>query len=574
MFKVKAFTPQIKILIEVLTCLFCLLFSVKTSSHGITFLTKMCLTVCLLEMMTALFFRLREIKEFIKTRKLIIWVLIAIATIFLCRALPYTWKTYASLTSMMMIRFVLILMATGFCTSIFFIILLKPPFYLSYFLIALCMGTSFLLVIPVGQVPDEPVHSQCAYRVSNRILGINPSETSNGYYLRENDKKFPVFSNVTENDRDWYWKQLSKKTEDIDIVFTKDALSLASENLYVYFVSGLGIAIGRLLHFNAVSVFTLGRFFNFFFFLIISTWCIKIIPWGKEILFVILMFPVSLQQNMSFSYDLFINAMSLLALSEGLYLGDNEESVITLKALPHWILLFAGICLVIPLKGHAYFSLVLILLYIAVRRNRVNSKKVKAILSVLIIAVIAVVLLGFIYAHIHPFKEPYYRLGYINEQKFTLQYIFNHPRRSCQIVVNTFNVAWFGYYSMMVSGPLGWLNVGLDQSVVVGFSVILLCSLFITSNNLKKEIGGCERLIFLLIFLISLFCVVCGMWLQWTPLSSGVIQGVQGRYFLPVFAFLAFALVQKKHSDMSNYLTQLVPPAAVLMDFIALTSVI
>ena len=91
---------------------------------------------------------------------------------------------------------------------------------------------------------------------------------------------------------------------------------------------------------------------------------------------------------------------------------------------------------------------------------------------------------------------------------------------------------------------LGWLEIPVSQFVVVGFLMILFLEFF----RVKEQyvIKTKERVCYgILAGLISL-AVLAAMWLAWTPVSYDNIQGVQGRYFLPMIPLLYLVVANNK----------------------------
>ena len=141
------------------------------------------------------------------------------------------------------------------------------------------------------------------------------------------------------------------------------------------------------------------------------------------------------------------------------------------------------------------------------------------------------------------------------------------------VIANTVNAYWFGYYSMMISGPLGWVNVGIDNSVLVGETVLLLICIVGFPKNVVERISKVDRIVWLIIFGICMLCIICGMWLQWTPVSHNVIKGVQGRYFTPIVILPMLALAASK-IKFRNECMKFVPVVSIFFAIIAYTSVI
>ena len=66
-----------------------------------------------------------------------------------------------------------------------------------------------------------------------------------------------------------------------------------------------------------------------------------------------------------------------------------------------------------------------------------------------------------------------------------------------------------------------------------------------------------ERYYYVGIGIVSFMLILLSMWLFWTPISSIVIEGVQGRYFIPVLLLIVLLLKNKIliiNKDISRYI--------------------
>ena len=105
------------------------------------------------------------------------------------------------------------------------------------------------------------------------------------------------------------------------------------------------------------------------------------------------------------------------------------------------------------------------------------------------------------------------------------------------------------YWSMFI-GILGWLDTPLPQSAYIIYGVLLTALAFISfqRNRFCLQNGNCLSLAIatapsiFLIFVIQLAC--------WTNHPAKVIEGIQGRYFTPIFILLSFAVFNRRLSQL------------------------
>ena len=125
-------------------------------------------------------------------------------------------------------------------------------------------------------------------------------------------------------------------------------------------------------------------------------------------------------------------------------------------------------------------------------------------------------------------------VSWAEEQGYSLTYLIHNPGRLVTLFYNT--LLWQGAYlhQTMIGSALGNLDAGLGAPylvvmVLTGCLILLALKkpgetqLMTTGNRIWTVIvcAGCAGLTML------------SMLIAWTPMSSSVISGVQGRYFLP-----------------------------------------
>jgi uncharacterized membrane protein len=96
------------------------------------------------------------------------------------------------------------------------------------------------------------------------------------------------------------------------------------------------------------------------------------------------------------------------------------------------------------------------------------------------------------------------------------------------------------YWESMI-GVLGWLDTPLTPRVY-GSAALLLASCLIADALSPNQAEPIERAGFVVSLIAYLVLSMLVMLAAWVPPVGGAIEGVQGRYFLPVLPLLALAL--------------------------------
>ena len=405
-------------------------------------------------------------------------------------------------------------------------------------------GSLLMILLPVRVAPDETKHAMTSYKVSDWILQDNQT-SDDFFYMRSCD--MDMFSN--DWNLEWdpsseayeaYYSKLLETNENQELEKMDLSMGLSADYI-AYTFSSLGISVGRVFHLNAFITLMLGRIFNFIFYLLMVYFAIKIIPVGKQLLMTIALFPVALQQGMSYSYDSPIIALSLLVIACSISIYYYGLEKIKHKKLMCVCLLLASLFLIM-VKSHAYIFLGLFpLVAIFKQLGWLNEKVMKWIKRILITIIVLIVVVCI--------WDRFIGIPTIiqsgSEKLYSFAWVVNHPYKTLCLYLATFKELGVFYYTTMISSALGWLNIVMPFSVLVIYSMILVFNLFKRDNE-SCLIDGTMRLFSFGTFLLTLVCVMMGMLLFWTTDECTTIGGVQGRYLIPVFFLCCIGLKVNK----------------------------
>jgi uncharacterized membrane protein len=134
------------------------------------------------------------------------------------------------------------------------------------------------------------------------------------------------------------------------------------------------------------------------------------------------------------------------------------------------------------------------------------------------------------------------RPGVFPEEQMAL--ILQDPVNYLMVIARTFGSQWLGHMKGFV-GKLG--HFGPELPVAAGALHVFVLSL--SALGAGKEgvnIGAREKLIASAIVLLSTLSFITPLYLTWTPLGGSVIEGVQGRYFMPLAPLLLMLFYRGK----------------------------
>lgn len=428
-----------------------------------------------------------------------------------------------------------------------------------YLIAGLGLGLIFVLIIPMTAVPDEITHMYTSYDVSDRIMGTH----GNTVMMRADDAMADYNSqNLTRNDYLYEYEGIFNGVNNADMV--DSGVAATGSPRYLYWLSGFGITIGRLFGFSTTLTYLLGRIFNMLAFVFAVYYSIKRMPFGKGIVFVWALLPITLQQTGSFSYDSPILTLSILVVATALSAIYGEEQSKKKKIINYIVWALSAI-LLIPCKGHALIPLAMLVLmliprYIKTHRDKIEDiragirpwmKIVLIVCCVLFLCGAGIVAIRIIKIAIQPENINSNYIAWADQNGYTIGFFIKHPVRLLEIMINT---VWFKtdiYLNQMLGGSLGWLEIEIPWVFILGFFVLLIYAAMRKESEPQLIRTG-ERIYIIIMSVGVVVLAIAGMLLYWTPNSLFVVEGVQGRYFLPALVPGLLALRTKKNSVSDN----------------------
>ena len=130
-------------------------------------------------------------------------------------------------------------------------------------------------------------------------------------------------------------------------------------------------------------------------------------------------------------------------------------------------------------------------------------------------------------------EEPEVWLTWTPELSYTKEVFINHPLFIFTLLKNTFWYRGDYYVKTMLGYQLGWLDINIPDFLVSTFLLLVGASV-IRRDYEKKELSPLLRWTMFIFSMIGVCLIILGLTLTWTPVTSIVAEGVQGRYFLPL----------------------------------------
>lgn len=442
----------------------------------------------------------------------------------------------------------------------------KAKIEVIFLVCAVLFGLGYTLILSPGAIPDEHFHMDMAYRYSNKFLNTSRVEDEEILFRKVDAENWIV----TEHPDSEHYQKLLDSTlfdteyEDESVVGPAQKASVYS---FLYLPSALGITLARVIDLGTIPMLYMGRLFNFAFFLLCVYFAIRITPVGKNIYFMTAMFPMAMHLAFSFSYDsiiigglFFLSALYLRAIYSDREFGNFDK-----------LILIALSALLVPAKAIYVFVLCLAFL---IPKSKFASTKRKALFIALLFGVslllFAVVNLSIISFSVAGQAEP----GQVAEH-FSLTYVIGHPDRILKIFINTMVLQSEFYFTSLVGRSLGWLDLNIPTPLVLLSFALFMVACFTDTREVTfdQKKNSIQRLVFFTVFTSVVLLSMFVMLLSWTPLENKVIEGVQGRYFLPVLPLVGLC-IYNKHIKIDEGILKHVYMSVGIIHFFALYSLL
>lgn len=414
------------------------------------------------------------------------------------------------------------------------------------------MGLVFAVFFTPFSVPDEDYHYAHAYKYANLMApGVEVDSA------RREDIRF--ISDLYDKDltcENW------ESVGDTFSVFARadgmmpltsiegfwhKGLDVGGDPFQARIASAVGINLARLLNLSGVMTFYVGRVFNMLLGAALIILAVRLTPIGRNAMMAIALFPMTLHLLGSYSYDATTLGLAflLIALTMRLLYGSGIVSRGDLAAYLV-VATLIGPCKIV------YFLVALPVLLVpskrfASRRTEVLFKAAALLLPV--VAIMATRLFKILSILMGP-ASPFAAMANLDTPdplasmpRYSMAHLLTHPLELIKILVRTTWTSADFYLIGLVGGSLGWLRPNIAANIR---EIVMLCLLavlaFVGDAQARVYPRRRDRVVFAAVFVLIYAIVSVTLLLDHTPQGSPVIEGVQGRYFLPALPLVYLAL--------------------------------
>lgn len=386
-----------------------------------------------------------------------------------------------------------------------------------FLLISIPLGMMYCVYVLPFEVPDSQYHYTSAYQAlnmnySNKEIAI-PKIIRDNFYKRNGTyheyailaKQKYDYNNLKEFDREMY-------------------------NPMEYLFVSCGLAVGKILNLTPYIGVYIAKFFQYLSFICIGYLIIKLIPYGKKVLFVYMLSPMFLQQATSISIDATINIFSLLFIAKVLQINSRKDDVIGYGE----IVLLTISLLFASLQKWCYLPLGLLVLILFPKIKKMEKKKIAFTIFCILFLVFLIV-------------EWFLKSDSITVDESTntftnITYILNNPLNFIYILINDMSLKSGLYLMQSIGSRLLWHEI----STPVIYLLLYIITITFSVMNDSYKIKNSTKLNFIATFLLSTVVIELAMYILWTTIGASDVDGIQGRYYIPINILLLLIFIPKK----------------------------
>ncbi len=404
-----------------------------------------------------------------------------------------------------------------------------------FLVLAISFGTVIALVVPPYQVPDEQDHFLHAYQISEghlvakweKNLGrgelpLSIYQTTEPFAAVRGNTATTSFSAIRRVLRVPLRPQLRANY----------VLETAHYSPLPYLPQAIGVGIGRVFCWPPLVLLYLGRLVNVWAWTGLGYLALRIAPGFDRPLMLLMLMPMSLFMAASVSPDAVTNALAFLVVALGFAATvkkrDEEDSFIGWP----WVAAFVVCSAALSQAKAAYLPLAGFIFFVPAARLG-GPKRFATILLILALANLVPLLL---WSRQTPGLDTvtYMDNPFVSARR-QLDFLVGHPKTL--LTLPLFSARRDGIAVVLsLVGRLGWYNVQVSPVFVFVYlaALVLACRAGIDDPEFSKV----WRVIAVtaVVIVASLETLLLLIYLIWTTVGGLCVDGLQGRYFIPIAA--------------------------------------
>jgi uncharacterized membrane protein len=406
---------------------------------------------------------------------------------------------------------------------------------------AVAMGLILTVALPEHKIGwDEEIHFNRAYSLSEAMIGHDQALAYpaihllmvNSYQNWPDDRAGSKEEHFQEihylNANGVYWER--EDSED-----NYHELNIPGMATIGYIPQALMLLFAKLFRLPFALVYLAGRLGNLFLYSIVMYFAIKKMPIGKRILTAISLLPTLMFLTGVYAYDIMVYAFIALSIAYILHELLHEEQKITYK---NYIIICASMVIGCASKA-VYIPLILLMLFLP--KAKFKDKKQMYIMKGIIAGVFLAMMATFVLPSAGGEMAGDERGGELTSVSGQLRMIFRYPFAYAAILLksikDTLGAYVFGTESLGYMGHM--LMVRFQYFIPIFLGVIMVTD---TAKDKAMKLKIQYKAVSAVLILGVMSLIWTALYLSFTSVGATVIQGVQGRYYLPLLPLIYLIL--------------------------------
>jgi uncharacterized membrane protein len=396
----------------------------------------------------------------------------------------------------------------------------------AFLVLAPAFGLAFALVTPPLQAPDEDHHLYRAYAISTGQWLSEPRDGDAVVRLptsfREIGSRLGYDIRFFPDRKQEVWRLRREFSIRLEPEQTGQTLLTSLYSPLTYAPSAAAMALARPWSPAPIVHVYLGRAASLLCWLLLVYAALRVAPAHGWTLFALALLPMSLFQAAALSADGITNGLAFLFIAVVLRASRADAG----RFRWHEGILLVALSAGVGLAKLTYWPLAGLVLLIP--RHRFGGRAERAAVAAAVVAgsllpaALWVRVLRGVGAHVTtPISNP----------EAQLQALVAEPLRYGEVLLATL-AERFGLYVETFVGILGHLDTQLP-SCVYWLAPLALVALALLDGGPESPVRGWGRTWLLLIAAVAWTVAMTAAYLGWTPPGADLVDGVQGRYFIP-----------------------------------------
>ena len=417
-----------------------------------------------------------------------------------------------------------------------------------FVLSTIILGIIYLSLSPLFTGSDEHNHFYRIYEISdgvivtptNKVVGSKmPLSLSDTFVIGSGNNTTIKYDNIREMCN--VKLNRSNKTQYGDL-WTNAYNNTALYSPVQYLPQVIGFSIAKIFDFGPYLIGMFGRVFNLAFYILLGYFCLKLMPKSKMFYMLILLSPNMLQCATTLSADAFTNVIFLLLISLIFKICYSKNKI---DKKEKFLLLI--LCVVISLCKIVYLPIVFLILLINSNLFK-NGNKEKIIFSS--ITILLSVLISFLWMSC---TNGIFEIAY-DQTEFQKQFILNNLINYFAVFVRTFSGYIIKYIECLFVGTT-MFHSQLKMPALISFFYVILIVLSLLKDKEKRKLNISKRIFIGMVGIVIVGLISTAIYVQCTAqyysIGNATIEGIQGRYFIPIIMLIPFVF-QFKNIKLKN----------------------